>query len=102
VESLSASALTSPSPRLVKASRDEIQSRERNEATGSILEELQEVSRHGIARGLEEWEHRESEEVVVVVEELGQPAVGDQQALVEVANADDLEDKEVTEPLLAT
>jgi hypothetical protein len=39
--------------------------------------------------------------VVVVIEELGQPALGNQQDLVEVANADDPEDKEATEPLPA-
>jgi hypothetical protein len=98
VESSSASAPTSPSPRPVKAPQDEIQNRKRSEATGSTPEELQEVSRHGTARGLEEWEHRGSE---VVVEELGQPAVGDQQDLVEVADADNPEDKEATEPLPA-
>ena len=93
VKSSSASAPTSPSPRSVEAPQDEIQSRERSEATGSRPEELQEVSRHGTAQGLEEWEHRESE-VVMVVEELGQPAVGDQQDLVEV--------EEATEALPAT
>ena len=92
---------TSSSPRSVEAPQDEIQSRESSETTSSRLKELQEVSRHGTARGLEEWEHRGSE-VVVVVEELGQPAVGDQQDLVEVADADDPEDKEATEPLPAT
>lgn len=35
-------------------------------------------------------------------EELGQPAVGDQQALVEVVGLDDSEDKEATEDPLAT
>ena len=38
----------------------------------------------------------------MVVEELGQPAVANQQDLMEVADADDPEDKEATEPLPAT
>jgi len=50
VKSSSASAPTSPSPRSVEAPQDEIQSRERSEATGSRPEELQEVCRHGTAQ----------------------------------------------------
>ena len=50
VKSLSANALTFPSPRSVEAPQDEIQSRERSEATGSRPEELQEVCRHGTAQ----------------------------------------------------
>jgi hypothetical protein len=100
VESSLASAPTSPSPRSIEAPQDGIQSRERSEVAGSTSEALQEVSRHSTSRGLEEWEHRGNE--VVVVEELGQPAVGDQQALVEVADADELKDKEAIEPLPAT
>jgi hypothetical protein len=65
VKSLLAGAPTSPSPRSVEAPQDEILSRERTETTGSRSEELQDVSRHGTAQGLEEWEQRESEVVVV-------------------------------------
>jgi hypothetical protein len=47
---------------------------------------------------------KQQEEFVAQKEELGQPAVGegDQQDLVEVVDADDPKDKEVTEALLAT
>ena len=100
VELSLASVPPSLSPCLVEVLQDKIQSRERSEAIGSRSEELQEVSRHGTARGLEDSEHRGSE-VMVVVEEFGQSAVGDQQDLVEVADADDPEDKEATEPLPA-
>jgi hypothetical protein len=113
VESPSAGTPTSPSPRSVEAPQSEIQSREHTETTGSRPEELQNVSRHGTADGLEEWEQQETEVVVVEgravamqrqeelasqKEELGQPAAGDQQDLVEVDDADP-EDKEATEAL---
>jgi hypothetical protein len=77
---------------------------------------LQDSSQHGTAQGLEEWEHRESEVVVVVEgggvaiqqqelavqkEELEQPAVGDQLDPVEVVDADDPEDREAIEALPA-
>ena len=66
VKSSSAGTPTSPSPRSAEASQDEIQSRERSEATGSRPEELQDACRHGTpAQGLEEWEQRESEVVFV-------------------------------------
>jgi hypothetical protein len=90
---------TLSSPRSVKAPQDEIESRERSKATNSRPEEQQEVSQHGIAQGLEEWEHWE---YGVVVEELGQPAVGNQQDLVEVANIDKPKDEKATEALLPT
>jgi hypothetical protein len=115
-----AGAPTSPSPYSVEAPQDEIQNRERSETTRGRSEELQDVCRHGApAQGLEEWKQRESEVVVVEgggvammqqphalaaqKEELGRPAVGEgyQQDLVEVVDADDLEDKEATEALPA-
>lgn len=115
VESSSAGTPTSPSPRSVEAPQDETQSRDRTETTGSRPEELQDTSRHGTAQGLEEWEQQETEVVVeggavamqqqeelaAQKEELGHPAVGDQQDLVEVVDADDPEDKEATEALPA-
>jgi hypothetical protein len=114
VESSSAGTPTSPSPRSAEAPQDETQIRERTENTGSRPEELQDTSRHGTAQGLEEWEQQETEVVVeggVVAiqqqeefaaqnEELGQLAVGDQQDLFKVVNADP-EDKEATEALPA-
>ena len=45
---------------------------------------------------------QQQEELAVQKEELGQPAVGDQQDLVEVLDADDPKDKEATEALPAT
>jgi hypothetical protein len=120
--SSSASAPTSPRPHSAEAPQDETQSRERTETTtGSkpeeLQEELQDVSRHGTAQGLEEWEQQETEVVVegggvamqqeqlaAQKEELAQPAVaeGDQQDLVEVIDADDPKDKEATKALPAT
>ncbi|KAG4430451.1 hypothetical protein IFR05_014059 [Cadophora sp. M221] len=107
VESSSAGIPTSPSPRSAEAPPDGIQSRECTETTSSRPKELQDTSRNGTAQGLEEWELQETE---VEVEggplamqqqkELGDPDVGDQD-LVEVVDADDLEDKEVAEILLA-
>ncbi|KAH6704184.1 hypothetical protein BKA61DRAFT_183702 [Leptodontidium sp. MPI-SDFR-AT-0119] len=114
VESSSAGTPTPLSPRSVEAPPDETQSRERTETTGSRPEELQDTSRYGTAQGLEEWELQETEvverggvamqqeELAAQKEELGQPAVGDQQALVEVVSADDPKDKEATEALPAT
>ncbi|KAG9233179.1 hypothetical protein BJ875DRAFT_485394 [Amylocarpus encephaloides] len=116
VESPFAGAPSSPSPRSVEAPQDEIQSRERSKTTGGILEELRDASRRcNSAQDLELWEQRETqvvveggavamqqqEELAVQKEELGQPAVGDQQDEVEVDNADDPEDKEATEALPA-
>ncbi|TVY89005.1 hypothetical protein LAWI1_G003347 [Lachnellula willkommii] len=112
VESSLAGKPTSPSPRSVKAPPDETQSRER---TGCRPEELQDTSRHGTAQGLEEWELQETgvvveggavamqqqEEPAAQKEELGYTAVGDQQDLVEVVYADDPEEKEATDALLA-
>jgi hypothetical protein len=113
VESSSAGTSTSPSPRSVEASQDEIQSREHS---GGGPEELRDASRRGTpAQGLEWWERRETqvvveggavamqqqEELAVQKEELGQPVIGDQQDLVEVDDADDPEDKEATESLPA-
>jgi hypothetical protein len=115
VKSPFAGAPTS-SPRSVEAPQDKIQSRERSETTGSILEELRDASRRGSpAQDLEWWEQRETqvvveggavamqqqEELAVQKEELRQPAVGDQQDLVEVNDVDDPEDKEATEALPA-
>jgi hypothetical protein len=45
---------------------------------------------------------RRREELIVRKEELGRPAMGDQQDLVEVDDVDDPKDKEPTEALLAT
>jgi hypothetical protein len=115
-KSLFASAPTSLSPCLVEAPQDKILRQELTETTGSRSKELQDVSRHSTAQSLEGWKQRESEVVVVVEgggvriqqaglaaqkEELGQSAVGNQQDLVEVVNADDPEDKEATEALPA-
>ncbi|TVY83406.1 hypothetical protein LSUE1_G002963 [Lachnellula suecica] len=113
VESLSANTPTRP--RSVEAPQDEIQSRERSETTGTRPDELQDTSQCGTAQGLEEWGQKETEVVVegrvvamqqqeefaVQKEELGQPAVGDQQGLVKVTDTDDPEDKETTEALPA-
>jgi hypothetical protein len=120
VESSSAGTPTSPSPRSAEAPQSEIQSREHTETTGSRPEELQNISRHGTAQGLEEWEQletevvvegggvamRQQEELALQTEELGQPAVGegegDQQDLVDVDVADEPRDREATEALPAT
>jgi hypothetical protein len=57
-----------PSPHSVEAPQNEIRNRERSEITGGRPEELQGVYRRGApAQGLEEWEQRESEVVVVVL-----------------------------------
>ncbi|PVH70774.1 hypothetical protein DL98DRAFT_123429 [Cadophora sp. DSE1049] len=107
VELSSAGTPTSPSSRSVEAPMDGIQSRERTETTGSRSEELQDTSPHGTAQGIERWELQETGVVVeggaVAMQqqkELGHPDVGDLD-LVEVVDADDLEDKEATEILLA-
>ncbi|KAH8598540.1 hypothetical protein B0O99DRAFT_738770 [Bisporella sp. PMI_857] len=93
----------------------EIQSREYSETTSGRPEKLQDVSRHGAAQDLEEWEQRETQVVVETLggrelgeeelvgeagmvemqqqeelagqnNELGRPALGDQQNLVEQRN----------------
>jgi hypothetical protein len=118
VKSSSASIPTSSSPRSAETLQDEIQSRERSETTVSRPEKLRDVSRHGTAQGLEEWEQRETEvavkgggvtiqqqeELTAQKEELRQPAVGEgnQQDLVEVVDADDPKNKKATEALPAT
>ncbi len=113
VESLSAGTPTSPSPRSVEAPQDETQSRKHTETTGSRPEELRDACRRGTPQGLE-WEQQETEvavergavatqqqeELAAHDNELGKLAVGDQQDLVKVVNAD-LEDKEATEALPA-
>jgi hypothetical protein len=113
VESLLAGTPTSPSPRSVEAPQDETQSRKHTEITGSRPEELRDACRRGTPQGLE-WEQQETEvavergavamqqqeELAVHDDELGKLAVGDQQDLVKVVNAD-LEDKEATEALPA-
>jgi hypothetical protein len=108
VESLSTSTPTPPSPRSVEALQDQIQSRERSETTGSRPEELRDASRRSTpAQDLEWWEQQETQVVVeggaiaMQQEELGRPAVGDQQDLVEVDEVDNPEDKEATEALPA-
>ena len=58
-----ASAPTFPRPRSVKAPQDEIQSRESTYITGSGLQELQDISRHGTVQGPEEWEQPKTEAV---------------------------------------
>ncbi|KAL2063229.1 hypothetical protein VTL71DRAFT_5033 [Oculimacula yallundae] len=107
VELPSAGTPTSPSPRSAEAPPDGIQSREYTETTSSRPEELQDTSGNGTAQGLREWELQETEVEVeggpVAMQQqkgLGDPDVGDQD-LVEVVDADDLEDKEATEILLA-
>jgi hypothetical protein len=119
VQSIAARAPNSPRSRSVEALQDGIQSRECTETTGSRLEEPRDASRPGnLAQGLEEWEQRETrvvetpgrseprggelvgeaggvamqqqEELAGQKEELGRPALGDQQ------------DKEATEALPAT
>jgi hypothetical protein len=111
VESPFAGTPSTPSSRSVEAPQDETQIRERTETTSSRPEELQDTLRHGIALGFEECEQEETEEVEVEggvqqeelaaqVKELGHLAVGDQQDLVKVVNAD-LEKKEATEALPA-
>ena len=123
VDSSSPSTPSSPRPRSVEAPQDEIKSRERTETTGSRPEELRDASRHGTpAQGLEEWEQRETrmvveklgrrelweeelvgeaggvamqqqEELAGQEEELGRPAMGDQQSLVAVDDTDDTDDR---------
>jgi hypothetical protein len=56
VELLSVSIPTLPSPRLAEIPQDGTQIRECAENTDSRPEELQDISRHSIAQGLEEWE----------------------------------------------
>ena len=56
---------TSSSPLSAEAPQDEIQSRERSETTGGILEELRDASRRGSpAQDLEWWEQWETQVVV--------------------------------------
>jgi hypothetical protein len=107
VEPLSVGSSTTPSPQSIEALQNEIKSRER-EITEDILKELRDFSRRGSpARDLELCEQRETHVVeggVVAMqqqEELVQPPVGDVQDLVEVEDANDHEDKEATEALLA-
>jgi hypothetical protein len=116
VESLSTGAPTAPSPRLVETPQDETRSRERSETTGSGSEELQDACRRGTPAQDLECEQRETqmgveggavavqqqEELAAQEEELGQPAMGDQQDLVEVVDLDDPEDREATEDLPST
>ena len=64
VELPSANTPISLSPCSVEALQSEIQSRGHIETSGSRPEALQNVSRHGTAQGLEEWEQRETEVVV--------------------------------------
>lgn len=99
------------SPRLssVEALPDESQSREHTETTGSRPEKPQDASPNSTVQGLEEWEQRETEVVVVEgggvamqQEELGQLAVGDPQDLVQIVDADEIEDQEATEALPTT
>jgi hypothetical protein len=112
VESSSAGAPTSPSPRLVEAPQDETRSREISETTGSRSEELQDARRRSTpAQDLEKWEQQETEVVVeggavamqqqeelaAQKEELAQPTVDDQQDLVEVVG----DETEATEALPA-
>jgi len=103
VNSSSPSVPSSPRRSSVEATQDKIKSRERTETTGSRLEEPRDASRHGTpVQGLEEWEQLETRMVVekwgreeelageaggVAMqqqEELGQPAVGDEQSFVAV------------------
>jgi hypothetical protein len=83
VESSSAGTPTSPSPSSAEAPQDEIWSQERSETAGSRPEELRDASRHVTAQGLKEWKLQETRVVV----EWG--AMGDQQDLVEIVDADD-------------
>lgn len=112
VESLSAGTSTSPSPHSVEVPQDEIQSRER-ETIHSILDELRDVTRHGSpAQDLECRETQvvveegaiavqRQEELAAQKEELRQPAMRDQQDLIEINNVDYPEDKEATDALPA-
>jgi hypothetical protein len=104
------------SPCSVEAPQDKIQSRERSETTGDRQEELRDASwRDTPAQDLEWWEQQETDvlvergavamqqqvELAAQKEELGQSAVGDQQDLVKVVDADDPEDKKATKALSA-
>jgi hypothetical protein len=63
VESLSAGAPTSPSPRSAEAPQDEIQSRERSETTGNRPEEAQSQDDHGCSSTFideQQWASRTS------------------------------------------
>jgi hypothetical protein len=115
VESLSAGTPNPPSPCSDEAPQSEIQSRGHTETTGNRPEELQDTCQHGTAQGFKEWEQQETEVVVeggaiaipqqqelaAQKEDLGHPAVGNQQDLVKVVDGDDPEDKEATEALPA-
>jgi hypothetical protein len=90
VESLSAGIPASPSLRSAEV-QDDIQNPQQSETTGGRPEELQDTSRRGIPV-LELWEKQETQVV---------PAVIDQQDLTEVVDADNPEDKEANEALLA-
>jgi hypothetical protein len=85
LKSSSACTPASPSPHSVEAPQSGIQSREHTETTGGILEELRDASRQSSP-----------------AQDLGQPAVGDQQDLLEVVDLDDSEGKEATEDPTAT
>jgi hypothetical protein len=109
VESPLASISILSSPCSVEIPQDETQSQEYTGTTNTILEE------HNTAQPFEEWEQLETElvgetrgvamqqqeKLAAQEEQLGQPAVGDQQDPVEVG-ADNPEDKEVIEILPAT
>ena len=95
VESSSAGTPTAPSPRSTEAAQDEIWSRRRSKTAVNRPEELRDASRYGTAQGLKEWKLQETGMVV----EGG--AVGDQQVLVKVIDADDPKDKEPAEALPA-
>jgi hypothetical protein len=122
----SAGTPTSQSPRSAEAPQDEIQSREYTETSSSRPEELHDVSRHGIAPGLEEWKWRETEVVegeregegegegaaiqqekehtAAQKDELGQSVMGecDLQDFIEVVNVDNPKDKEAIVALPTT
>jgi hypothetical protein len=64
VDSSSASAPSSPSPRLVDTPQDETQSREHTKTIGSRQGELRDACRRGVpAQGLD-WEQQETEVVM--------------------------------------
>jgi len=131
VESSPAGAPTSPSPRSVEAPEDEIQSREHSETSSSRPEEPRHTCQRGTptlpsalpplfpspqvflqppesptapTQGPEAGrvEIQQQEELVGQNKELGRPALGDQQNLVEVDDTDNPIDKEATAALPAT
>jgi len=85
VKSPFAGAPTSPSPCSVEAPRDEIQSRERSETTGSRPEELQGACRCGTPTQGLEWEQRETRVAVESLRrELGEEALMEEAGGVEI------------------